>query len=188
MKQLLLLFIPILSYAQTTPKRATVGPTIASKDDVALANAPKLPMKGASVFYEFVDSSFKKEKLDVYKAAKIWFADAFKNSKSVLQVDDKDLGELLGKGTFKYTFTYGGNDRTYWCQFTAKISCRKNKYRLQIYDIGTRQEDDPDYTIIEDLVGSTDPLNQEILRRIDARITAIIKESRNAIAQQSDNF
>jgi len=186
MKRLLLLMmLPGICIAQ---KRATVMSPAATKSDIAAANAPSFPMKDGAVFYEFVDSSLKKEKIDVYKAAKIWFADIFKNSKSVLQVDDKELGELVGKGTFKYSFIYGGVELDYWCQFTAKISCRKNKYRIQIYDIGTRPEDQSDYISIDGMNGSTDPLIQAGARKIDDRISGIILSSRQAIAQQSDNF
>lgn len=182
----LLLALPGLCYAQ---KRANVTSSAASKAAVDAANAVTFPVKDNEVFYEYVDSSFKKDQVDVYKAAKIWFADIFKNSKSVLQVDDKDLGELVGKGTFKYSFIYGGIQLDYWCQFSAKISCRKNKYRIQIYDIGTRAEDRPgEYMSIDGMSGATDPLLEGGARKIDDQIREIIRSSRKAIAEDSDKF
>jgi hypothetical protein len=145
-------------------------------------------MKDKSVFYEKIDSSFKKEKIDVYKSAKIWFAEEFRNSNYVLKMDDKDLGELIGKGTAKISVPYGTSDRIYWLQFTVKVSCRKDKVRVQVYDIGVRTDEETEYTALEYYLTKSDDFTQTLLRTIDSQIEQIMTSGRIAIAAKSDNF
>jgi len=186
MKQLLfLMMLPCVCFAQ---RKATVMSPVTSKDDIAVANGPSVPMKKGSVFYEYIDSSFKKEKPDVYKAAKLWFADFFKDSKTVLQVDDKNLGELVGKGNFPFSVTYNGADMGCMCQFTVKISCRKDRYRIQIYDISTKADNEDGFTSVDGLVKTDDGFGQRVLRQVDEDISGIIQSSRRAIAEQTDTF
>jgi hypothetical protein len=92
-----------------------------------------LPTREGKVFYEQVDTATG-TKAELYQKAKLWFANAFKDSKSVIQVDDKDNGQIVGKGNFDVPYKYGVNTSAQ-CNFTVKIDVKDNKYRLQIYNI-----------------------------------------------------
>ena len=79
-----------------------------------------------------VDSS-KKDML--YGKAKLWFANAFKSANDVVQLDDKDNGIILGKGTIiKNEMTGLQSVKKTW-KFTVKIQVKDGKYKAEIYDI-----------------------------------------------------
>ncbi len=145
-------------------------------------------MKEGAVFYEKIDSSLKKEKLDVYKSAKTWFAEEFKNSNYVLKMDDKELGELIAKGVSKLTVTFGGSDHIFWMEFTAKASCRKDKYRIQVYDIAIRSDDESEFTAIEAYLKNDDSFNQAVLHAADDETSHIIRSSWLAVRAKADTF
>lgn len=110
MKSILLLFlIPVIAHSQ-------------------------VPVKDGKGFYEVIDSSVKGTTQQLQVKAKMWMANAFKDSKEVIQLDDKDAGEVLGKGNFLLG-AWGAR-----CRFTIKISTRDNKYRCQVYDMSIHAE------------------------------------------------
>jgi len=71
-----------------------------------------------------VDSTSKKQ---LFNKAKRWFADTYKNSKEVLQIEDSATGEILGKAIFLY---YSQN----YISYTINILVRDGKYKCDIYD------------------------------------------------------
>jgi hypothetical protein len=146
MKKLLLLFfiLPLFSYSQsgTKAKDATV-------EQVKAAYAALPKVEGQYEFSEVVqlDSSFKKDGL--YRNAKLFFANAFKSAKDVLQYDDREEGKTVGKGNvqsiesqaaFLNYFT-----ETWVVNFTLEIHCKDGKYKYRIYDISidARMESSP---------------------------------------------
>jgi hypothetical protein len=97
------------------------------------ASSQDLPLKDGKVFYEQVDSATA-TKEQLYQRAKLWFANAFKDSRSVIQLDDKDDGQIVGKGNFDVPYKYGVNTVAQ-CNFTLKIDVKEAKYRIQVYNI-----------------------------------------------------
>ena len=80
-----------------------------------------------------VDSSSKKDVL--FGKAKLWFANSFKSSNDVIQLDDKDNGIVLGKGIIiKNEMTGLQSVKKTW-RFTVKIQVKDGKYKAEIYDI-----------------------------------------------------
>lgn len=151
----------------------------------------QLPMKDGKVVYEVIDSSLSKPKNEIYSAATIWMANAFASAKDVNQVSDKETGEILGKGNFKFHFHFFVSNYEDRCNFSIRISCRDNKYRIQIYDI-----------IIES-IGSdfgTSPLesyamkpekspNKAVIKEVNAGILNMISEAKRAISTKTaDSF
>ncbi|MFN4085386.1 MAG: DUF4468 domain-containing protein [Spirosomataceae bacterium] len=100
------------------------------------------PRKDGKIVYEKVDSlkGFSKEKL--YGFSKKWFADTFKNSKAVIQTEDFETGQIIGKGEtyivnpeleakgIIFLDILSGSYR-----FTIQIDIKDEKYRIRIYDI-----------------------------------------------------
>jgi hypothetical protein len=189
MKKIALVFslLPLMSLCQS-PNKPSSLPKLASSDEVTAANKPWLPLRDGKIFYETIDSSYRKSKIETYKSAKIWFADIFKDSKSVLQIDDKDLGELLGKGTFQYPVSSQGVVVQFWCEFTAKLSCRENRFRLQIYDIRTKGKAADNFYPADFMAFSKESVPQIAAREIDRKINEIIASAKVAIEAKIDAF
>lgn len=83
-----------------------------------------------------LDTTYKKDIL--YKNSKLFFADAFKSAKDVLQYDDREEGKVIGKGNLSIE---GGQSvfLTYvtekWTvNFSLEIFSKDGKYRYRIYD------------------------------------------------------
>jgi hypothetical protein len=51
----------------------------------------ELPQKEGKILYEIIDSIQGKTKDQLYVVARKWFVSTFKNSKSVIQTEDKEL-------------------------------------------------------------------------------------------------
>ena len=74
---------------------------------------------------------------DLHSRAKAWFANAFKDSREVVHMNDENSKTMIGKGTAKYPEKYvdGG-----WFKYTVEISCREGRYR---YSVNTISHDNP---------------------------------------------
>lgn len=77
-----------------------------------------------------------KEKL--YTATRLWFAESFKSSKDVIDLDDKEQGIIIGKGNTK--FPCQGLDcvaRGDWrLKFTMRVDMKDEKMRVTFNNIG----------------------------------------------------
>ncbi|HNA32704.1 MAG TPA: DUF4468 domain-containing protein [Flavobacteriales bacterium] len=73
---------------------------------------------------------------DLYKAAKRWFVDAFRDAQEVIQLDDPATHMIVGKGNFTYeAFIYVGSAvRHGVMRFSAEIAARNGRYRVRFYD------------------------------------------------------
>jgi hypothetical protein len=91
--------------------------------------AQDVQMKDGKAFYEVIDSLVSGDQTELYSKAKTFIVDLFKDANRVIQVDDKENGELVGKGNFSW-----GSLPPYVSDFSLRISCRNNKYRAQVYD------------------------------------------------------
>ncbi len=88
---------------------------------------------GKITFTEVVyvdDSTTTKDEL--YSLAREWFAKTFKSSQSVLQMDDKELGKLIGKANFSINRTAYLTDS--YVDFTISIYLKDGRYKYQITD------------------------------------------------------
>lgn len=101
-------------------------------------NLPKiiLPVKNGRVFYEKTIQFPSVSKQDLFLRGRMWAVNIFKDAKEVLQISDKKVGQLTGKGLF-YLF----NDRYHPVDFTFNIQYKDNKYRVQFYGFTFRSID-----------------------------------------------
>jgi len=91
----------------------------------------ELPVKDGQVHYEIIDSSVTGAASELHSKARMWIANSFKDSKAVIQVDDKESNSLMGKGNFIVSEGLA----TRLIQFSMKIDSKDNKYRAQIYNV-----------------------------------------------------
>ena len=76
------------------------------------------------------------DKTSIYVALRAWFSETYKSSNAVIQMDDKDAGIIIGKGTTKYS--YGG--MVYSCyegyvNYTVKVQIRDGRYKAEVSNI-----------------------------------------------------
>ena len=62
------------------------------------------------VTYQGVETVSGKTKLEIYSALRGWVATAFKDSKSVIQMDDKDAGKIICVGNIPVSFLNRRNE------------------------------------------------------------------------------
>lgn len=90
------------------------------------------PVKDGKVMYELTDSAQATQK-DLHTRAMAWFANAFRDSKEVIQVSDEN--SIIGKGNFSFEQAMV----PFLIQFSVKVNVKDNKYRIQFYDITYRE-------------------------------------------------
>jgi hypothetical protein len=74
------------------------------------------------------------QKDQLYSRTKLWFADNFKSTKDVIQLDDKENGIVLGKGNILKRESGIQPVIKTW-KFSVKVQIKDNKYKVDIYDI-----------------------------------------------------
>lgn len=70
-----------------------------------------------------------KDKAAIFSASRAWFATTFRDSKAVLEVQDKDTGQLMGKGVTMNAIkgTLGGGIRV-----LITVDVKDEKYRTRM--------------------------------------------------------
>ncbi len=145
-----------------------------------------LPLKDGKVFYESIDS-INCTKSEAYIKAKTWFANTFNSANSVIQMDDKDAGSLIGKG---YTAKEAGNvftgpiSQNVW--YTINITIKDGKYRVQIYDVYIKNSDG--YTMTSESLNKYPKMNKKFIKRIDDSCKELIVSLKAAMQKPTDNF
>jgi hypothetical protein len=90
-----------------------------------------LPIKDGKVTYTNVINIDSVRKDELFVRAKKWFATTYKSANDVIQMDDKDAGEIVGKGNMQIKY-YARNPRI---SHTITISVKDGKYRYIISDL-----------------------------------------------------
>lgn len=97
----------------------------------------ELPSKdGKVLFTEVVTTKDSLKKAKIYLAAKEWISRSFKDSKSVIDYEDKEEGKIICKGSFEGV-RKGSNKFT--SKFTMDFTIKDNKYRIQMYNIEVKE-------------------------------------------------
>ncbi len=92
-----------------------------------------LPMKDGKVNYTDIVMIDSMDKSKLYNKAKKWFIDQYKSAKDVIQLDDKENGEVIGKGFFEtewQTSIMSVQNVSVW--HTVKVYMKDNKFKYEI--------------------------------------------------------
>jgi hypothetical protein len=113
-------------------KRVMLGCFIGAISNISLA--AKEPLKEVSEIVEIPNMAQKQ----IFDAAKIWMAQSFKSSNSVIQYEDQNTGTIVGKGNMKYPCKGAWNclaNEKNLVLFTVKIDTKDNKARVTFNDL-----------------------------------------------------
>jgi len=102
-----------------------------------------LPMLAMAQDYSEVVQVSNKQASELYSSAREWFAKNFKSANHVLQMDDPELGKLIGKGVIPINYNYmtGGGIAsipvvfTFNADFTMTVQVKDGRYKYEINDI-----------------------------------------------------
>lgn len=96
----------------------------------------ELPYKNDKVFFETIMEVPGINQAVIYTASKKWIAESFQSGKSVIQTEDKESGQIVGRA---YTTVKAPGGGIYFglitLQFNIQIDCKNEKYRIRFYDI-----------------------------------------------------
>lgn len=86
---------------------------------------------GKITYSEVIDCELDKDRL--YLDARTWITNTFGNYKQVVQLEDKDAGKLIVKGSS--TLKEIIDEQQFIYSYTISLDCRDNKYRYILTDI-----------------------------------------------------
>jgi hypothetical protein len=75
----------------------------------------------------------------LYLRANVWFVHSFVSAKNVIQLNDKESGKIIGKGTFQVTDNNNHNSLVYvpivgTVDFTVEIQTKDERYKYVLSD------------------------------------------------------
>lgn len=185
MKKLFLIGFIVVSYLSATSQ---------TKDTIGL----NLPLKDNNIIYEGIVDVPGLSKDELYKNAKQWFVDYFKSSKDVIQNEERQDGEIIGKGiVFIYLKMFMQTDMLD-DKMTIRIDCKDSKYRYRIYDSDiiwvANNQDNRAENILNKLLGTYKISNlpksycRKILENMNSETNETIKSLKKAMNLKPDNF
>jgi hypothetical protein len=156
-----------------------------------------LPLKNGKVTYSDEIQLQGVSKDEIYTRTKHWFINTYSSGKDVIQLDDKENGEIIGKACFKEKWPlsfYTSMSVNVWK--TIKIQIQNNHVRFEISDFRLKN-----YYLLSQNQSITDvgiPLeewnkrhnsrNMKFYPKINEQVNNIIKSFENAIElKQNDN-
>lgn len=145
----------------------------------------QISTKDGDAFYEYTDT-VTATKSELYTKAKNWFVNTFKDAKEVIQIDEKEAGQIIGKGNLVFYYTYLMQAQKVRCNFTTRVDLKDNKYRIQLYnfDLSELEATMPLKKLIED---PTRALSRRVLPKIDEESKAIIESFKKAMKESLDS-
>jgi hypothetical protein len=100
-----------------------------------LGNLLQLPIIDGKITYTGVVHVDSLSSEELYKRSKRWFFDTYNSGKDVIQLDDKESGEIIGKGFFETywqsSFLGGISINVYQ---TIKVQVKDGRYKYEITD------------------------------------------------------
>ena len=157
-----------------------------------------LPLKEGKVTYSDVVQLQGVSKDEMYRRVKLWFIESYNSSKDVIQLDDKENGEIIGKGCFraKWNFRfYTALSMNVWKTIKIQVDndCLKYEitdFRLNNYFFPTQNASLSDASIpLETWNKGHDANNKKFYPRINNQMIALINSLETAVkSKTSDNW
>jgi hypothetical protein len=116
----------------------------------------------------------------LYTALRVWFADIFKDSRSVLEVDDKESGILMGRG---WTTVIAGE---LW--FSIKVQIKDGRYKYTISDLYVELPGGYGYSARKISLKDPDFLSMKFYRKYRAEVVDELQDLCDAIERDPKKF
>lgn len=150
-----------------------------------------VPYENLSVRYKGVIEAPGLSATDIYNRAKRWVAQNYRSSKDVIQLDNKEAGEIMVKGYAYIDFTqplYSNTWRSYHI-LLIQVKDGKYKYEMTIPSITTTSdmsdENTPTYYVRHLSAKNT----KKMLTALDQTSRATLQSLENSVkASQIDNW
>ncbi len=117
-KQILIaiaLILTLNTYAQKKNTKVIV-PIDSSTNDVAYSKV--ILVDGVS-------------KDELYNRAKEWYVMTYNSAKEVLQLDDKNAGKIIGKGTTSGVYRFMMSNTDFYLNYTLSVTVKDGRYRYE---------------------------------------------------------
>ena len=157
-----------------------------------------LPLKEGKVTYSDIVPIQGVSKEEMYKRVKLWFIESYNSGKDVIQIDDKDHGEIIGKGCFiaKWNFRfYTTLSMNVWKTIKIQIKNDSLKYefsdfRLNNYFFPTQNASLSNTSVpLEEWNKGHDANNKRFYPRINNQMISLINSLESAIKSKGkDNW
>jgi len=94
-----------------------------------------LPLNNDKIYYSGIVNVDSINALELYHRGKKWFIDSFNSAKDVIQLDDKENFEIVGKGFFEelWAVTFYASIQVKVWQ-TIRIQCKDGRFKYEFYD------------------------------------------------------
>lgn len=153
-----------------------------------------LPLVDDQIIYTGVVNVDSVNANELYLRAKLWLAEAYKNSKEVIQVDDKESGQIVGKGIFvvDWQVTFYSFTKTN-IHHVIKLQLKDGRYKYEIssflikYDIADKTSViSQETTILDwDKNRNRDENTKKYFTKINAEVEATILSLEKAMKKPS---
>lgn len=145
-----------------------------------------LAQKDSSIRYSDVVKVDSVSKNDLFLRARDWFNNTFRDSKEVLQIQDKESGEISGRGIFSTYVRHStlgvqnGYEMKY--HFMVTVWVKDNRYKYEITDIdnyysGNPYGDVPTFGVLT----STDHTSTKFPLMRQSKIDALYMDCKNNV-------
>lgn len=97
-------------------------------------------VQGQSLEYSqvfHVDSSITKDEL--FSRARAWFVDYYKDANTVLQVSDREEGELIGAPMFNFEYNAFLSAFIAHVSYRVSVQVKDGRYRVKIYQLNNAE-------------------------------------------------
>ncbi len=156
-----------------------------------------------------VDTTISAQQL--YLRCRSWFAESYKNSQDVIQMDDKENGKIIGKGNLEFfsKIFVGSSCTKGWIRYTISVQVKDGRYKYEITNFnheGNRYNDcdDLSFGLLTTSIDCPDSIKKglgkgwsnkvwkEIKESIDNNIIVLIKSLNNSmnkpVASKENNW
>jgi hypothetical protein len=149
-----------------------------------------LPLKDGKVTYSDIVQLQGVPKDEIYNRVKHWFINTYNSGKDVIQLDDRENGEIIGKGCFRALWVirfYSAQSVNVWKTIKIQIKNDRLRYeitdfRLKYYYLPSQNASITDTGIpLEDWNKGHDSNNKRFYPKINNQIDELIKSLVNAM-------
>lgn len=103
-----------------------------NRNKTTISELDSLPNYNGRVAFIGVDTVVEVSKLDLYARAKKWVVDNYRSANNVIQLDDKEGGELTMKGNFDVVLGGGITGGVVSVHHTIRLAFKDGRYRYEI--------------------------------------------------------